>query len=59
MADSCKCMTKPTTILLSNKPPINKNKWEKKKRLEKHLCQTQIRLWTVIQTKQRTLKTQQ
>ena len=29
------------------------------KRLEKQLCQTQIRLWTVMQTKQRTLKTQQ
>ena len=24
MADSCQCMTKPTTILLSNWPPTNK-----------------------------------
>ena len=26
MADSCQCMTKPTTILLGNQPPNNKNK---------------------------------
>ena len=30
MADSCHCMTKTTTILQSNQPPTNKNKWEKK-----------------------------
>ena len=32
MADSCQCMTKPTAMLWSNKPPTNKNKWKKKKR---------------------------
>ena len=26
MADSCQCMTKPTTILQSNQPPTNKKK---------------------------------
>ena len=30
MADSCQCMTKPTTILLGNQPPNNKNKWKNK-----------------------------
>ena len=31
MADSCQCMTKTTTILYSNEPPMNKNKWKKNK----------------------------
>ena len=31
MADSCQCMTKTTTILQSNQPPTNKNKWKKNK----------------------------
>ena len=26
MADSCQCMTKPTTIFSNNKPPTNKSK---------------------------------
>ena len=29
MADSCQCMTKPTTKLRSNQPPTNKNKVKK------------------------------
>ena len=29
MADLCQCMTKTTTILLSNQPPTNKNKSKK------------------------------
>ena len=33
MADSCQCMTKTTTILLSNSPPTNKISGKKKKRM--------------------------
>ena len=33
MANSCQCMTKTTTILLSNQPPTNKHKWGKKRGL--------------------------
>ena len=29
MADSCQYMAKTTTILESNEPPMNKNKWKK------------------------------
>ena len=35
MADSCQCMAKTTTILWSNEPPTNKNKWKKKSSLSK------------------------
>ena len=31
MANSCQCMAKTTTILQSNQPPTNKNKWKKTK----------------------------
>ena len=31
MADSCQCMAKTTTVLLSNKPLTNKNKWKKER----------------------------
>ena len=29
MADSCQCIAKTTTVLLSSQPPTNKNKWKK------------------------------
>ena len=34
MADSCQCMAKTTTILLSNQPPIKINKLKKTTQLE-------------------------
>ena len=44
MADPCQCTAKTTTILQSNQPPTNKNKWKKKirGRKKKRTCLIQV-----------------